>query len=368
MGLFSSSTISKEGVLDALRPIQDPDLRRSIVDLGFIKNLDIKRGTVRFDLELTTPACPVKDQLKASCEDAVKALVGVEQVEVTMTAQTRGTSAEQRKVLENVKNVIAVASGKGGVAKSTTAVNIALGLKESGALVGILDADIYGPSIPTMVEIEQEPTLNADKRINPAIGLGMKIVSMDFFMPPGRAAILRGPMVSGYVTQFLNNVEWGELDYLIIDYPPGTGDIQLTLSQHAPITGAVITTTPQDISLIDVRKAVAMFETTKIPILGVVETMSYFICDGCNKRHEIFRSGGGERISGRFGVPFLGRIPIDPLVAKCGDDGHPIVVEYPESEAAKAYRSVAGGVASQLSILNMERGNYLESFSLEWRS
>ncbi|MCC6750953.1 MAG: Mrp/NBP35 family ATP-binding protein [Deltaproteobacteria bacterium] len=361
-------SLTEHAVIGALRPIQDPDLRKSIVDLGFIKELTVRQGRVAFKLELTTPACPVKDQLKAACVAAVERLDGVKEVHVEMTAQTRGGGGAARQVLSGVKNVIAVASGKGGVAKSTTAVNLALALRQTGATVGILDADIYGPSVPTMIRMEREPAGTSDQRIIPAEGLGLKVISIGFFMPPDRAAILRGPMVSGYVSQFLTGVEWGPLDYLIIDYPPGTGDIQLTLSQQCPITGAVVCTTPQEISLIDVRRGIAMFETTKVPVLGVIETMSYFICDGCNKRHDIFRSGGGERIARRIGVPFLGAVPIDPLVAEDSDTGVPVIVGHPDSPAAKAYRELAGAVAAQLSILNVERGSYLETFSLTWKA
>ncbi len=358
--------LSTDDILNALRPIQDPDLRRSIVDLGFIKNVKIGGGNVGFDLELTTPACPVKDQLKQMCAEAVRKLPGVAHVSVNMTAQTRGAQTAGRKILTTVKNLVAVASGKGGVGKSTTAVNLAVALAETGAKVGVLDADIYGPSVPTMIHIDTPPRPAGGQKIIPAEGLGLKVISMAFFMPKEQAAILRGPMVSGYVSQFLANVEWGDLDYLIIDYPPGTGDIQLTLSQQAPLTGALVTTTPQEISLVDVRRAIAMFETTRVPVLGVSETMSFFVCDQCGKRHDIFRSGGGERIAKQTGVPFLGGIPIDPRVTEGGDTGLPIVKGYPDSPAAQAYRELAGSVAAQLSILNVERGNYLETFSLQW--
>lgn len=362
------STPTPEAILEALRPIQDPDLGRSIVDLGFIQKLESKGGKVSFDLVLTTPACPVKDILKAQCIKAVEALEGVKKVKVTLGADTRGAPLAGREVLASVKNVIAVASGKGGVAKSTTAVNLAVALAATGARVGLLDADIYGPSIPTMVELDVEPAGAGDNRLIPAQGLGLKLISMGYFLPPGKAAILRGPMVSGYITQFLTNVDWGELDYLLIDYPPGTGDIQLTLSQQAAVTAAVLCTTPQDIALVDVAKAVAMFDTTKVPVLGVVETMSYFVCDQCDKRHEIFGSGGGERIAKEAGVPLLGRIPIDPRVVASGDSGRPIVLEAPDSPAAKAYLEVAGQVAARLSTLNVEHDGTLESFSLVWQA
>jgi ATP-binding protein involved in chromosome partitioning len=371
MALFgkskSADSLTEGAILDRLRPIQDPDLNRGIVDLGFIKNLKIDGANVAFDLELTTPACPVKDQLRDACIRAVSEMEGVGEVKVNMTARTRGAETAGRRILETVKNVIAVASGKGGVGKSTTAVNLAVALQQTGAAVGVLDADIYGPSIPTMIGIERPPQPQPGNKIVPAEGLGLKLISMAFFMPADKAAILRGPMVSGYVSQFLGNVLWGELDYLVIDYPPGTGDIQLTLSQQGPITGAAIVTTPQDISLVDVRRAIAMFETTRVPVLGVCETMSSFVCDGCGKEHFIFRRGGGEKIASATGVPFLGGVPIDPRVTEGGDTGKPIVLSHPDSPAAEAYRKIAGAVAAQLSILNVERGQYLESFELEWR-
>ncbi|PIE19607.1 MAG: chromosome partitioning protein [Proteobacteria bacterium] len=361
-------SLTEAQILDALRPIQDPDLNRSIVDLGFIQKVEIKGSKVSFDLVLTTPACPVRDILKKQCEQAVEALDGVKKVTVTLGADTRGAPMADREVLASVKNVIAVASGKGGVAKSTTSVNLAVSLAESGARVGLLDADIYGPSIPTMVELDVEPAGTHDNRLIPAEGLGLRLISMGYFLPPGKAAILRGPMVSGYISQFLTNVDWGELDYLIIDYPPGTGDIQLTLSQQAAVTAAVICTTPQDIALVDVAKAVTMFNTTKVPVLGVVETMSYFVCDQCDKRHDIFGSGGGERVAKQAEVSLLGQIPIDPRVVMSGDGGRPIVLEAPESPAAAAYREVAGNVAARLSTINVEHDGSLDSFSLEWRA
>lgn len=358
--------LTEQTVLEALRPIQDPDLRRSIVDLGFVQRVTLADGRVAFDLVLTTPACPVREQLQAACERAIRALPGVTEVVVALKAETRGAPLAGRKVLETVRNIVAIASGKGGVAKSTTAVNVAVALAQSGARVGILDADIYGPSVPMMLAAEEEPTMSAEGVIQPALALGLKVISIGFFIPPGRAAILRGPMASGYVTQFLGNVAWGELDYLIVDYPPGTGDIQLTLSQQAAVTAAVVCTTPQDISLIDVRKAIAMFETTKVPRLGVVETMSHFVCDGCGKQHALLGAGGGERIAAETGLPLLGQIPIDPRVVSGGDRGRPIVVEHPEAPAAEAYRRVAGAIAARLSTLHLEQPQALENFALAW--
>ncbi len=358
--------LNEATVLKELKSIQDPVLKKSIVDAGVVAGIKIGGGNVGVNLALGEHSADHEDFLRKACIQAVKSIGGVGHVSVNMTAKSRTTKSPTGKGLPGIKNVIAVASGKGGVGKSTTSANLAVALSMRGAKVGILDADIYGPSIPTMIRITDLPKPKEDNWIEPAVGLGVKIVSMAFFISADRAAILRGPMVSGYVSQFLSRVNWGELDYLIIDYPPGTGDIQLTLSQQAPLTGAIITTTPQEISLVDVRRAVAMFETTEVPILGVCETMSYFICDGCGKRHDIFRSGGGEKIARIAGVPMLATVPIDPSVAEGGDQGKPIVETHPDSPAGRAYLEMAEAVEAQIKVLTARRGEYLESFSLEW--
>ena len=359
-------SLSTKSVRSALGEVRDHALGRSLKELDSVKNVKVKRGSVEVDLVLPRPLFADTESLRQACNQALVRLEGVEQVSVNLQAAVRGAPTDNRRVLPNVKNVLAVASGKGGVAKSTTAANLAIALSQAGASVGLLDADIYGPSMPTMLDVEQEPSMGAGQRINPAIAHGIQMISIGFFVPEGRAAVLRGPMVSGYINQFLANVAWGELDYLVIDYPPGTGDIQLTLSQQAPITGAVICTTPQEISLVDVRKAVAMLDTTRVPVLGVIETMSYFVCENCSQRHDIFRHGGGKRIAKALGVPLLGEVPIDPRVAAGGDQGRPIVQSHPEIAAARAYREIAEQTANQLALLNIERGSYLESFSLKW--
>lgn len=272
--------------------------------------------------------------------------------------------------LAKVKNLIAVASGKGGVGKSTTAVNLAYALRLTGAKVGLLDADVYGPSIPTMTRINEAPgatTTDAGEQLVPPIADGVKVLSMGLFPQGQSAAILRGPMAGGVVKQFLTQVDWGELDYLIIDFPPGTGDIQLTISQTISITGAVIVTTPQEVALLDVRKAVGMFKTLKVPVLGVIETMSYFICDGCDKRHNIFRHGGGEKLSRELGVTFLGGIPIDQSVAESGDAGVPQVVGSPQSPAALAYTAAATAVARQLTAIAQANSSAPGSLALNWQ-
>lgn len=367
-----SGAVSEAAVLDALRVVEDPDLHKDIVTLGFVRNIVINGSTVSFDVNLTTPACPVKDKLKAECHAAVATLPGVDRVEVTMTASTRGalgidTESPAAAALGKVRNIIAVASGKGGVGKSTTAVNLAWALARSGSKVGLLDADIYGPSVPLMTQLKDTATAS-ENLVEPPTVNGIKIMSVGMFGPTGKATIMRGPMAAAVIKQFLTQVSWGELDYLVIDYPPGTGDIQLTISQTAPVTGAVIVTTPQEVALIDVRKAMSMFETMKVPVLGVVETMSYFVCDGCDKKHYIFRQGGGTKVAGEHGVPFLGAIPMEPELVKATDEGTPFVDRMTESPVTRAFSGVAGAVAAQVSILHAEQSNVLQHFTLEWKN
>jgi ATP-binding protein involved in chromosome partitioning len=366
-----SMALTEDTVKSALAHIMDPDLGQDIVTLGFVRNIIIKGSDLKLDINLTTPACPVKESMKSQAEEALQKLPGVGTVTVNMTATTRGqiTTAGSpiAASLGQVKNIIAVASGKGGVGKSTTAVNLAYALASRGSKVGLMDADVYGPSIPHMTKPDA-PSQSNSNLINPPLAGGVKIMSIGLFAGGDKATILRGPMVSGVIKQFLTQVNWGELDYLIIDYPPGTGDIQLTLSQTAPITGAVVVTTPQDVALIDVRKAIGMFDTMKVPVLGVVETMSYFVCDGCDKKHYIFRDGGGTRVAKEFGISFLGEIPLEPTVASSSDQGTPAVVTVPQSRAARAYMDVAGGVASQVSMIHEAYKDALNHFSLVWQS
>ena len=346
------SAVSDAAVLAVLKTVMDPDLHRSIVDLGFVKNLKIDGGSVRFDVDLTTPACPVKDQLKEECRAKVAALPGVKSVDVNMTATVTGREFSGKAAMPGVKNVIAVASGKGGVGKSTLSVNLALALAERGARVGIMDADVYGPSIPMMLGVQRRPKMNEQKKILPIEVFGLASMSMGYLSDDNTPVIWRGPMVSGLIQQFLNVVEWGGLDYLVIDLPPGTGDIQLTLCQQAPLAGAIIVTTPQDVSLLDARKGLKMFEQVNVPVLGIVENMSFFTCGHCGTRTEIFRHGGGQAEAQKLGVPFLGEIPLDPEVVLGGDEGQPIMLRNPKSAVAEAYRKVAGAMAAQLSIAN----------------
>lgn len=354
------SAVSREDVLEALRPIVDPDLGRSIVELGFIKNLAIDQGRVRFDIELTTPACPVKEAFEKDARERVGALAGVDAVEVRMTADTRGrrpagAGSGGEAVLPGVKNVVAVASGKGGVGKSTTAVNLALALQKSGARVGLLDADVYGPSLPLLLGVGGRPEtreIEGKKKILPLVARGLRVMSMGFFLNKNSPVIWRGPMVHGLVRQFLNDVEWGELEYLVIDLPPGTGDAALTLTQGAPISGAVIVTTANDLSVIDARRGLTMFEKVNVPVLGIVENMAWFEPpDSPGKRYWIFGKDGGKRVADELGVDFLGEIPIDPRVAEKGDQGEAIVESAPESAAARAFGELAGVVARKLAVL-----------------
>ncbi|MBI3295712.1 MAG: Mrp/NBP35 family ATP-binding protein [Deltaproteobacteria bacterium] len=364
----SKENVSEKQVLKVLGEVLDPDLKKDIVSLGFVKNLAVKGGDIQFDVELTTPACPVKEELKAECEKKVGALEGVKSVSVNMTANVRKSTpqgtAPGRISLPGVKNVVAVASGKGGVGKSTVTINLAVALAQAGAKVGILDADIYGPSVPLMMGATEKP-MNQDGRIHPVEKNGIKIMSMGFLAKDGQPVIWRGPMVHGVLQQFLSQVEWGDLDYLLIDMPPGTGDAQLTISQTAPLSGAIIVTTPQEVSLIDARKGLMMFRNVSVPILGVIENMASFSCPHCKEISHIFRHGGGNRIAEEMKAPLLGSIPIDPLVADSGDLGAPIVATHPDSAVGMRYKRLAGDVAAQLSVLQAQSGGF-QPTSLEW--
>lgn len=337
-------------IIQALQSVRDPGLNEDIVSLGFVKDLQIDGSTVSFSLELPTTAGPVKEQMQQACEKELLALDGIKKVKIHLTAEVRGSLHQvQRKVLPQVKNTVAIASGKGGVGKSTVSANLAVALVQTGAKVGLLDCDIYGPSIHMMFDlVGQKPNMVSEQMLEPLENYGVKVVSMGLLSDDEKPVIWRGPMVHNVIQQFLHNVQWGELDYLIVDLPPGTGDAQLSLSQESALTGAVIVTTPQDVSLIDARKGLKMFEQVKVPVLGIVENMSYFICDGCGKRTEIFRHGGGEKASHQLDVPFLGSVPIDPQIVLGGDSGQPIVHSHPDSSTSQALIQVAQNVAQQI--------------------
>jgi ATP-binding protein involved in chromosome partitioning len=347
--------IKDSQVLDALRQVRDPDLHKDIVSLDFVKDLRVCGGSVAFTIELTTPACPVKDLMKSEAEKAVLALPGVEQVKIEMSARVTASRPllDNKGTIPGVKNVIAVSSGKGGVGKSTVAVNLACALHSAGARVGILDADVYGPNVPLMLGLRGQPEVLAGK-IQPFQKFGLQVMSMALLIAEDQPVIWRGPMLHSAVRQFLFDVSWHDLDYLVVDLPPGTGDAQLSLSQQAHLMGAVIVTTPQDVSVLDVKKAIRMFQTVNVPILGVVENMSWFTPPGHTERYQIFGQGGGERIQKEFGVPLLGQVPLVISVREGGDAGKPIVLSDPGSEVARAFIAIAGKVAQQVSILNAE--------------
>jgi ATP-binding protein involved in chromosome partitioning len=349
-------TLDVSSVLEVLRPVQDPELQKSLVELNMIRNVTVENGDVRFTLVLTTPACPLREFIVEDCEKAVNQLPGVKSVEVTVTAETpQQKSLPDRQGITGVKNIIAVSSGKGGVGKSTVAVNIAVALAQAGAQVGLIDADIYGPNAPMMLGLEQANVMVQQgaqgEVLEPAFNHGVKMVSMGFLIDRDQPVIWRGPMLNGVIRQFLYQVQWGNLDYLIVDLPPGTGDAQLTLAQAVPMAGAVIVTTPQSVALSDSRRGLRMFQQLKVPVLGIVENMSYFIPpDMPDKQYDIFGSGGGEKASQELGVPLIGSVPLEMTVREGGDRGLPIVIEYPESASAQALTAIAKSVAAKVSV------------------
>ena len=348
--------LDTQSVLDVLRPVQDPELQKSLVELNMIRNVQIDEGNVRFTLVLTTPACPLREFIVEDCQKAVKQLPGVEAVEVEVTAETpQQKSLPDRQSVGEVKNIIAISSGKGGVGKSTVAVNVAVALAKAGAKVGLLDADIYGPNAPTMlglaeakVIVQQGPQGDI---LEPVFNHGVKMVSMGFLINPDQPVIWRGPMLNGIIRQFLYQVEWGKLDYLIVDMPPGTGDAQLTMAQAVPMAGAVIVTTPQTVSLLDARRGLKMFQQLGVNVLGIVENMSYFIPpDQPERSYDLFGSGGGEKASQELDVPLLGCIPLEISLREGGDRGIPIVVAEPDSASAQALTQIAEQIAAKVSI------------------
>ena len=347
--------LDTKSVLEVLRPVQDPELQKSLVELNMIRNVKVNGSKVSFTLVLTTPACPLREFIVEDCQHAVKQLPGVETVEVEVTAETpQQKSLPDRQSVSGIKNILAVSSGKGGVGKSSVAVNVAVALAQTGAKVGLLDADIYGPNCPNMLGLKDASIMvKGDKGeiLEPAFNYGVKLVSMAFLIDPDQPVIWRGPMLNGIIRQFLYQVEWGELDYLIVDMPPGTGDAQLTLAQAVPMAGAVIVTTPQTVSLLDARRGLKMFQQLGINLLGIVENMSYFIPpDMPDKSYDLFGSGGGERTATELQVPLLGCIPLEIALREGGDNGIPIVVAEPESASARALVKIAQQIAAKVSI------------------
>ena len=321
---------------------------------GLVKAVTVDGGRVAVTLELTTPACPSKDIIARSAKDAAAAVPGVTAVDVRLTSRVWGRpNHPSNPRLPGVKNIIAVAAGKGGVGKSTVSTNLAAALSRLGAKVGILDADIYGPSIPQMMGEPEKPAgVETGNKIQPAIHHGMSVISVGFFVERGGAVIWRGPMVHKLLQHFLEDVEWGDLDYLLVDMPPGTGDAQLSLSQLLPITGAVMVTTPQEVSVIDVEKAIAMWQRVEVPVLGLVENMSGYVCPSCGHHEEIFLRGGGRKLAERSQLTFLGEIPLQPAVSRSGDGGVPVVLADPGSKVAEIFLGMASAIACQLSVRN----------------
>jgi ATP-binding protein involved in chromosome partitioning len=348
--------IEQGAVLEALKAVRDPDLHRDIVSLGFVKDLRIDGGRVAFAIELTTPACPVKDQMRDQARAAVEALAGVSAVDVQMTSRVREAVGGEgaRQPLPGVKNIIAVGAGKGGVGKTTVAVNLALALAKCGSKVGMIDGDIYGPNVPIMLGMKTQLTTDGQKII-PAEKYGLQVISMGFLTGDDAPIIWRGPMLHGALQQFFREVNWVDLDYLVIDMPPGTGDVALSLSQTVPVAGAIVVTTPQQVSLADSRRAIAMYKKLNIATLGVIENMSYFVCPNCRHEADIFGHGGGEQMAAELTVPFLGRIPIYQPIREGSDTGVPLIVSEPESPAAQAFVAAAERTAAQVSIASYNR-------------
>ena len=347
--------VTEPQVYGVLREVRDPDLHKDIVTLGFIRDLKIEGGEVSFRIVLTTPACPVKEQMETQARELVGALPGVTAVHITMDAEVpKGRGLGEKITMPGVRNIVAVSSGKGGVGKSTVAVNIAVALAQDGARVGLMDADVYGPNVPQMLGVgDLRPMVNVNKLV-PLEAYGVRLMSMAVLKPGDEPMIVRGPILHGLVKQFLQDVEWGELDYLIVDMPPGTGDVQLSLAQLVPVQGAVLVTTPQEVAVSDVRRALRMFETVAVPVLGVVENMSYFIAPETGVRYNIFGEGGGMKLAEQYGVPFLGAVPLGLDVREGGDRGAPVVISNPASPQAQAFRHVAEEVARQVSIEAMK--------------
>ncbi|MDL2334700.1 MAG: Mrp/NBP35 family ATP-binding protein [Chloroflexota bacterium] len=342
--------LSETAVMDALRTVQEPELGRDIVTLNMVKDLEVSDSAVSLKIELTTPACPLKDEIERNVH-SVLGNIGAKEVTVTWGAMVRRAQpAQAAQLLPGVKNIIAVASGKGGVGKSTVSANLAVALAMEGASVGLLDADITGPNIPLMLGIEGAPAASPDGKITPLERYGVKVISIQFFVPEGQPIVWRGPLIGGAIQQFLRDVDWGELDYLVIDLPPGTSDAQLTLAQAVPISGALLVTTPQDVALADVGKALAMFRRMSVPVMGIVENMSNFICPHCGEATEIFGRGGGERFAQRNELEYFGGVPIDVKVRQGGDAGVPAVAQREPGAAAEVLRALARQVAARMSV------------------
>ncbi|MBE2250877.1 MAG: Mrp/NBP35 family ATP-binding protein [Myxococcus sp.] len=350
-------SVQESDILKALSTVMDPDLNTDVVKAGMVKNLRVDGGKVSVTIELTTPACPMKEKIKGDAEAALKAVAGLTELKLELTARTRAgpMGASKESLLPGVKNVVLVGAGKGGVGKSTVALNLACALAKHGAQVGLLDADFYGPSIPLMTGIKRKPVSRDGKNLDPLEAHGLKVMSIGFLIEADQALIWRGPMLQGALMQLVRDVNWGELDYLVLDLPPGTGDVPLTIAQQVRSSGAVLVTTPQDVALADVVRAKQMFDKLHVPVLGIVENMNQFICPHCNKGTHIFDVGGGRRAAEMMDVAFLGEVPLDLKIRQGGDRGIPVTVGYPESDETKAFMGIAGKVAARISQENITR-------------
>jgi ATP-binding protein involved in chromosome partitioning len=343
-------SLTQDAVIDVLRTVQEPELGRDLISLDMVKNLVIDGTALSMTIELTTPACPLKDEIERNTRAALIG-IGATGIDIAWGAMVRRAQPRQaEQLVPGVKNIIAVASGKGGVGKSTVSVNLAVALAQAGAAVGLLDADITGPNIPLMMGLQGQPKASPNNKITPLERYGVKTISIQFFVPEGQPIVWRGPLVGGAIQQFLRDVDWGELDYLVIDLPPGTSDAQLTLAQAVPISGAVLVTTPQEVSLADVGKALAMFQRMSVPVLGLVENMTAFVCPHCGEQTEIFGRGGGERFAAAHNLEYFGGVPLDITVRQGGDVGVPAVAQREPGPAARALTAIAKAVAARMSV------------------
>lgn len=365
-----ATKLSDQEVLNALRTVMDPDLQQDLVTLGMIRDLQVTaQGVVSLKVMLTTPACPLKAKIESDVKQAVLSVEGVNEVLVTMDAEVKKSNqSEHKNTIPGVSNIIAVSSGKGGVGKSTVAVNLAFSLAKQGAKVGLIDADIHGPNIPTMVGAEGPPQIIEKEGLGeffiPPVAQGVKVMSMGFLVNPEQPMIWRGPMLHNALMQFCHKVEWGQLDYLVIDMPPGTGDVQLSIAQLVPITGAVMVSTPQEVSVQDVKKAFTMWDKVRVPVIGVVENMSYFKCTSCDVKHSLFGDGGGVLLAKKYGVHLLAKLPLVQQVREGGDRGLPVVLRYPDSEIAKEFEALSQSVAQQVSIKSRQAGHLSQNVEI----
>jgi ATP-binding protein involved in chromosome partitioning len=344
---------TEETVLAALQKVQEPELGKDIVSLNMVKDLKVEGGKVSFTVQLTTPACPLKSEIEGRCRTALAEVEGITDIEVNWGSQVaRGaTNPQMEQMAPGIKNVVAVSSGKGGVGKTTVAVNLAVALAQTGASVGLMDADIYGPNVPKMLGLTGQPSSEGGK-LTPPVAHGVKVMSMGFLVADDTPLVWRGPMIHGAIQQFLRDVDWGEIDYLIVDLPPGTGDAQLSICQLMPVTGAVIVTTPQEVSLLDSRRGLAMFQKVNVPLLGIIENMSYFLCPHCAERTDIFSTGGGKTAAEKLEVDFLGAIPIDVAIREGSDSGRPVVATDPNSPLSLAITEIAKQIAARIAVRN----------------